>query len=583
MTAQLATKNVGITALADEIDALAVEAMAEWKVPGVALVVVQNSETALVRAYGQRDVEADLPVTPQTSFSICSITKTFTATALALLVDEGTLDWSKPVRDYVPEFRLHDSFASDRVTVRDLLCHHSGLPRHDWLWMPADLSRSEMMTAMRHLESSIDVRTAFQYNNLAYNVASIVAERITGRSFEDFLRTRLTDKLGLPVTFSVEERDAAGDVASPYVIKDDVRQRAKYWPISTVAAGAINTSIAAIANWLKFLLAQGEFGGQRLLSAALVREMQLPRVFSSTSEFAEYSDWHYGLGFGSATYRGRRIVAHSGGWIGYSTLLSLMPERNLGVAVFTNRGGNPLPTMLVNRIYDHANADEPVPWLDRFRTMRRNALKQQESDKQKGRPRKLNTVPSHPLADYAGAYEHPAYGRMTITHGEQGLLWSWRGMASVLSHRHYDTFELPEIVDDLHPDHLMISFATDRDGDIASLSAKLETLVPDIVFVRAASGDCIDPDFRFACAGEYVRGDSIHVVAMDTKGLLTLKIPFQPLYQLQPYQGATFSIVGLDGFRVEFRRGPTNAVSEIVYNQPNGVFSALRSDKNLKR
>ena len=116
-----------------ELDRLAADAMADWKVPGAALAVVQDGKVALAKAYGQRDVEANLPVTTATQFLICSITKSFTATGVALLHNEGRLDWTKPVRDYIPEFRLHDAVATERVTVRDLLCHQSGLPRHDWV------------------------------------------------------------------------------------------------------------------------------------------------------------------------------------------------------------------------------------------------------------------------------------------------------------------------------------------------------------------------------------------------------------------------------------------------------------------
>src|SRR5207244_235647 len=278
--------------------------------------------------------------TPDTQFLICSITKTFTATALALLVDEGRLDWTKPVRDYIPEFRLHDPVATERVTVRDLLSHHSGLPRHDWIWIPGDLSRSEMMTALRHLEPARDIRTDFQYNNLAYNAAGIVAERISGRSYEEFIRARLTDKLRMPVGFSAEEHAAANDAAAPYLLeRDDERRRGKFFPIPTTAAGAIVTSIAAIVNWMKFLLAEGEFEGKRLLSPQLIRQMQAPRIYESAPEFEEYGHGHYGLGFRSSTYRGDRTVGHSGGWLGWSTLMRLVPKRNLCIAVFTNTAG----------------------------------------------------------------------------------------------------------------------------------------------------------------------------------------------------------------------------------------------------
>jgi CubicO group peptidase (beta-lactamase class C family) len=577
MSTRSAVKDTPIASLAPELDALAAEAMAEWKVPAVALAVVQNGETVLLKAYGQRDAEAGLPATTQTQFLICSITKTFTATGLALLVDEGRLDWGKPVRDYVPEFRLRDPAATDRVTVRDLLSHHSGLPRHDWLWMSGGLSRTEMLTALRHLEPARDIRTEFQYNNLAYNAASIVTERVSGLSFEKFIRTGLTDRLQMQVGFTAEEFAATDDAAVPYLVDRNERQPIKFLPIHATAAGAITTSVAAIANWLKFLLAEGEFEGRRLLWPTLIREMQAPRVFAGDAEFEEFGPAHYGLGFGSTTYRGKRIVGHSGGWLGWSSLMRLMPERKIGVAVFTNTGGNPVPGILINRIFDHACGKQPVAWLDRLRDMRRKFLAQQKSDDQT-RPaaRKPNTKPSHDLADYAGAYEHPAYGRIAITQNGDSLRWAWRGMAAALSHRHYDTFELPEIVGELNPDRLLISFTTDRDGNIASLSAQLEPQVGDIVFTRAAAGECVDPAFRMACAGNYTRGDATHVVAEDAEGQLTLKIPFQPLYQLRPYQAAIFTILRLDGFRVEFRRGPAGTIDELVYHQPNGTFIARR-------
>jgi len=579
MSSRSARSDTTIAALAPELDALAAEAMAEWQVPAATLAVVQNGETVLLKAWGQRDLEAALPATPDTQFVICSITKTFTATALALLVDEGRLDWTKPVRDYIPEFRMHDAIATERITVRDLLCHHSGLPRHDWIWIPADLSPAEMMTALRHLEPARDIRTEFQYNNLAYNAAGIVAERVSGLSYEQFIRTRLADKLNMPVSFSVEEYAAAENAAVPYLVeRGDVRSRSKFFPITTTAAGAIITSISAIANWMKFLLAEGEFEGRRLLSPTLIREMQAPRVYAGAAEWEEFGPSHYGLGFGSFTYRGRRAVGHSGGWLGWSTLLRLMPERNIGVAVFTNTGGNPVPAILINRVLDHACGDEPVPWLDRLRDMRRKNLAQQKSDEAaKPSTRKPDTRPSHGLADFCGAYEHPAYGRVVITQDGDSLHWAWRSTKSKLEHRHYDSFQLPYVFGDLNPDDLVITFSTDRDGNIASLSAQLEPLVPDIVFKRAASGECLDPAFRAACVGNYLRGDAIQTVAEDAEGQLTLKTPLQPLYHLQPYQGATFSIANLEGYRVEFRRSPAGTVDEFAWHTPHGTFIAKRS------
>ena len=221
MESQSAAPSESITAFIPELELLIAEAMDEWKIPGLAVAVVQNGEVTLVRAYGLRDVEAGLEVTTDTQFLIGSITKSFTSTGLALLVEERRLDWKKPVRDYIPEFRLHDAVAADRVTVRDLLCHHSGLPRHDWVWLPGDLSPAQMLAAMRYLEPSADIRSTHQYLNLGYLVASMVAERVSGQSRSEFTRTRLTDKLHMTVTFTAEDLAAAGDAAVPYSMDGD--------------------------------------------------------------------------------------------------------------------------------------------------------------------------------------------------------------------------------------------------------------------------------------------------------------------------------------------------------------------------
>src|SRR5258708_15544147 len=196
---------------------------------------VQNGEVILLKAWGERDVEAGLGAAPQTQFTICSITKTVTATGLAMLLAEGRLDWTKRVRDYLPEFRLHDAIATDRITVRDLLSHHTGLPRHDWIWMPGDLSRAEMLAAMRHIEPSRDVRTTFQYSNLGYHAASVVAERISGLNWEDFTRTRITDRLNMPATFTAEALDAADDAAQTYLVHRGGRRRTPNSPPQTTA------------------------------------------------------------------------------------------------------------------------------------------------------------------------------------------------------------------------------------------------------------------------------------------------------------------------------------------------------------
>jgi CubicO group peptidase (beta-lactamase class C family) len=579
MASDSVARSESIAVFIPELERLIAEAMDEWKVPGLAVAVVQNGEVALVRVYGLRDVEAGLKVTTDTQFQIASITKSFTATGLALLVDEGRMDWTKPVREYIPEFRLHDAVATDRITVRDLLCHHSGLPRHDWIWIPGDLSPAQMLAAMRYLETSDDIRSSYQYSNLGYLVASMVTERVSGQSWSEFIRARLTDKLHMDVTFTVEDLAAAPDAAMPYAMDGDTRLRSKLWPIRATAAGGISTSIASFANWLRLHLDKGEFDGQRLLSPTLIQQLQTPRVHVGAAVFPENGDVHYGLGFRTHRYRGERVVWHGGGWIGTFALMTMLPDRGVGVAVLTN--SSMAPEILANYVFDRVCGKEPIPWLDRLREWRRKFVAQLDVDRQARKAtRRPNTRPSHDLADLAGDYEHPGYGRITITHAEGKLIWAYRGMSEPLAHRHYDTFELPEAPEApgrLLPGRLAISFSTDREGNIASLAVPFEPLVKEIVFTRTAAGDCTNPAFRQHCTGTFSYGVTTVVVGQDNDGQLTLTFGSQPTCKLRPYQSRTFVIDELEGFRVEFHLGPDGQVDELFVHQPNGTLVARRA------
>ena len=565
------------------LDALIAEAMEEWQVPGLAVAVARDGEPDWAKGYGLRDVEASLPVTVDTQFILCSITKSFTALGLAMLVDEGRLDWLRPARDYLPEFRLRDDVATHRVTVRDLLCHHWGMPRHDWVWMTGDFTRAEMFAALRHLEPSEDIRAEFQYCNLGYVVLGMIAERLSGQSWEAFTRERILEPLGMIHTgFSHEDLQGAPDGARPYVLSDRerpgefVRRRAPLWPISETPAGGVNASASEMAKYMRLYLAKGDFGGARLVSEGSLKAMQAPRVYTGPSEFAEYGDMHYGLGLGAYSYRGERVVGHSGGWFGWSTLMSWMPERNCGVTVLTNRAENPLSEIITNAIFDHVCEKEPVPRLDRHRRRRRAFIADRPADEAVKREARRKDAPRRPLGQYVGEYAHPAYGRIGIAADGEALHCRFRNMTGALAHRHFDMFEFTEQPEMLWPDNLGLTFLYDREGSIDRLSIPLEPRVADIVFRRVASGEALDPAFRALCVGTYRGGPITHVVALDADGALTLSPTGQPTYPLLPYRERLFSIRELEHYRVEFVVDCEGAPNRIVFHQPDGTFQAQR-------
>jgi hypothetical protein len=229
------------------------------------------------------------------------------------------------------------------------------------------------------------------------------------------------------------------------------------------------------------------------LPETLIAELHAPRVYVMRSPDAEFGEAHYGLGFQGNFYRGDRLVEHMGGWPGWNTLMALLPDFGIGVAVFTNRSPSGVPWTLALYIIDRLRGREPVAWRERFRKRRDDFIAGIPACKEaREKARHANTRPAHDLAAYAGDYRHPAYGTMSIREQQGALQWSWRGMFATLQHRHYETFEVPEAPDRHAPDLLAITFLTDHDGNIVSLSAPLEPAVQDIVFARLTAGEPVD-------------------------------------------------------------------------------------------
>ncbi|QSI30717.1 serine hydrolase [Variovorax sp. RKNM96] len=565
-----------------DLESLVEASMQEWKVPGLALAVIQDGEVVLQKGYGVRDTDTGLPVTTDTQFLLCSITKSFTAAGLGLLVDERKLDWDRPVREVLPEFRLHDPVATERLTVRDLLCHHSGLPRHDWIHMPGDLSGTQMLPLLRHLMPNRELRQTFQYSNLGYMVAGAVAERISGQHWEDFTTERLLEPLGFRhFGFTIEALAAADDAARPHAMVGDACVPSPLWPIRTTPGGGINASVTDLAKWARFLLDEGKANGVPLLSARALRDMATPRVHIGRSEYPEIGDSHYGLGLFCENYRGDRTLAHSGSWLGWGTLMTVMPERRAGVVVLTNRAPSAVTSILTCAVLDRISGREPIDWFARFAPKRRQAVAQQAVDrKTREASRHSGTQPSHALDDYVGGYAHPAYGRIDIARDDDrpdGLHWQWRGLGGPLAHRHYDVFTTPEKPTEFYPDNMALTFLYDREGCIDRITAQFEPMVSDIVFQRLAGGDVLDPAFCALCTGIYMHAGRSIDVRRDAKGALSLTIEGKPTQSLMPADGRTFHIAHFEGFRLEFRRPSPGTVDAVIFHEPGGSFLALRA------
>ncbi len=465
--------------------------IAEWKVPGVAVAVVKGGKVIFAGGYGYRDAANKLAVTPRTLFAIGSSSKAFTATAVGIMVDEGRLAWNKRVRDYLPTFQLQDEFATEQMTPRDLLCHRSGLPRHDLVWYGSALSRKELIDRMRYLEPRADFRTLFQYNNFMFLTAGYLAGEVAGSSWEDVVRTRIFEPLGMKDSdFSVEVSRKGPDHALPYGEKDDGVVEIPFRNIDGIGpAGSINSNALDMAQWVLLNLNEGKAGDKQVISEASLSEIHSPQMvvqegaFRALEKFPEMFTTSYGMGWFITNYRGHTWIHHGGAIDGFKALVSFLPREEMGVVVLSNLNGTSVPEMITLNVYDRLLGLDQVPWSARFKEMRDK--RKIEAEKRKGeadKDRKAGTKPSHPLGDYAGVYTHPAYGTLTVTVDGEGLRAKRWDTEYTAAHYHYDVFELSNT--ESAASKLKASFALDIKGDVVSVSVPFAPGVKDIVFTR---------------------------------------------------------------------------------------------------
>lgn len=288
------------------IDEVVEKALTESGAPGAAVVIVKGGEVIYLKGFGVRAQGKPEPVTPDTVFPIGSCTKAFAATALAMLADEGKLKWDDKVHDHLDYFRLTDELADREVTIRDLLCHRTGMPRHDLLFYGPTSGDSEaVIRRWVKGQPSTSFRSTWEYANIPFTTAGVIAGKIDKSDFAGVLRKRIFDPLGMTASScSGKVGTSRPDHAKEHYYGFDKSISAVKWAENDHAggAGAINSSARDLGKWLQFQLAEGKYDGKQLLSARALRETHTPQMVRQSQGTAAFQAKHtrftsYGLGW----------------------------------------------------------------------------------------------------------------------------------------------------------------------------------------------------------------------------------------------------------------------------------------------
>lgn len=427
------------------------KAIRDWEVPGLAIAIVKDDKVLLARGYGVRKVGEPTPVDEKTLFAIGSSSKAFTAAAIAMLVDEKKVALDASAATYLPGFQLYDPYATRELTVRDLLSHRSGLARGELAWYGSPFDRDEIVRRVRYLKPAWSFRSQFGYQNIMYVAAGQVVAKVSGRSWDDFVRERLFTPLGMnTASTTIRGLEGVADLARPHAeVNDTVRAVAWRNIDNAGAAGSINANAVEMAQWVRLQLARGSYGGTPLISPRLVDEMHqahtVIRVDSAARASNPYTHLQaYGLGWFLQDHRGRLMVHHGGNVDGFTALVGMIPEEQIGVVLLTNMNGTGITTPLMLRIFDLHLKAPAKDWSA-------EALQRLEADRGRARAaqaraegqRVAGTRPSLPLAAYAGTYTDSLYGDVVVKE-EGGTLQlafgpNWRGS---LEHYHFDSFRV---------------------------------------------------------------------------------------------------------------------------------------------
>jgi len=439
-------QNIRLDSLDFFIDTL----MDDFEVTGLSIGIVQNDSIIYSKGFGLTEIGKTQKVDNQTLFGIGSISKSFTALTLGMLVDEGKITWDDRVKDYLPYFELYDPYVTENFTIRDLLTHRSGLKdvSGGTLWYHSDYSRVEIIKRLKYLEPVSGFREKPAYQNVMFVVASEIVKEVSGMPWDDFLKSRVFNKLGMNNSTSLsKDREATSNLAQPHIWNAAYKKVAiKQENGDNLGPGGfIYSSAKDMNSYMRLLLNDGVFKNDTIVSKDVVHELFKPQTLFQNSgppfgnEFSSY-----GFGWWLTPWNGHKIIEHSGGIDGMSAQLFMVKDLDIGVVILTNVSKEPASFLLKAKLLELIFNDKSFDFYDRGIEYRKGLIKKlKKAAANEVRPKE--SYPSLALSNYAGSYNDKMYGDINISLSNNKLELSFSHtplFKGRLIHWQFDTFKI---------------------------------------------------------------------------------------------------------------------------------------------
>jgi CubicO group peptidase (beta-lactamase class C family) len=435
----------------DSLDIYLEQIIKDFELVGLSVGIVQNDSVIYSKGFGIKEIGKDSRVNDQTTFGIGSISKSFTALTLGLLVDEGIITWDDRVKDHLPYFELYDPYVTENFTIRDLLTHRSGLKdvSGGTLWYHSDYSRVEIIKRLKYLKPVSGFREKPAYQNTMFVVASEIVKEVSGMSWDEFLKSRVFDKLEMSNSTSLaKDREANDNLAQPHIWNREFKKVAiqQEKGDNLGPGGFIYSSARDMNRYMRLLLKDGVFKNDTIVSKKVIDELFKPQTLYQISgpplgnEFSSY-----GFGWWLTPWNGHKIIEHSGGIDGMSAQLFMIKDMNIGVVILCNDSKEPASFLIKTKIFELIFKDKTFDLYEQGKDYRKRIIeKLKEVATNEIRPKKSNS--SLPLSRYAGVYYDEMYGDISLSlmnNEELELSFSHTPLfKGRLIHWQFDTFRI---------------------------------------------------------------------------------------------------------------------------------------------